>query len=556
MTHQVAVRLSAGEPVRRALRLALAPLLLAVLLPACEGRDRPDGPRRGGTLVIAGPNDLGDLNPLVTAQNFAQEFARFALFVPLVMLDSRMEYVPALARSWSFEGDSSVQFELRRDVRWHDGQLTTAHDVAFTFERAKHPETGFHNPAYFSHWDAVEVIDSFTVRFRIRPHADPLYGWYETPPIPQHLLRDVPPGQLRNAPYNRSPVGNGPYRFVSHQMNDRTVFQANPEFPQELGGPPNIERVIWRVIPENSAQETELLSGSVDMIMSGRAERIVELDRRPDIRMIVRPSPNYLFIGWNSRRPGFDDARVRRALTMAIDRQRLIDGLRAGFGEVAIGPVGPFHWAFDSALRPLPHDPEAARALLADAGWVDRNGDGFVQDESGRTLAFSLKIPAGNEFNRDVAEVVRQDLARIGVRLRTDPTEFATMVSDIVSPERRFDAVLLGLVADLRLNLRDNFHSAALDGPFQLASYRNPEVDRILDSTAVLVERDAARPLLHRLQDILQQDQPWSFLYYYPDLRLVRERIKGIEVDIRGNFVNLPRWWIGDDVPAPPEDGA
>jgi peptide/nickel transport system substrate-binding protein len=547
MNHPVATRLSAaGSGLRRSCAALL--LILGAALPACD-TSRQDQPRRGGTLVIAGPNDLGALNPLVAAETLASDILRFLLFLPLVRLDEALEYEGALAAAWRFDGDTLVTFELRDDVRWHDGRATTAHDVAFTYERLRDAETGFANPSYFEGWQEVEVLDSVTLRFRLRPHADPLYGWTETPIVPRHLLADVAPAQLRTAAFNRAPVGNGPYRFVSHSAGDRTILEANPDFPEALGGPPNIQRVVWRVIPENSAQVAELLAGTVDMILSPRPEQARELDRRPALRLVVQPSRNYYFIGWNSRRDGLGDPRVRRALTMAIDRQRLIDGLRAGFGELAAGPVAPYHWAHDPGIAPLPHDPAGARELLADAGWVDR-GDGVLRDVRGTALSFALKVPAGSEFNRDAAELIRQDLAAIGVRVRTEATEWAVLLADVTGPERRFDAVLLGLTADMRLNLRDSFHSSALGGPLQLASYSNAEVDGIIDATAVLLDRDDARPLLRRLQQIMLDEQPWSFLYYYPDLRLLNERVKGAEMDIRGNFATLPRWWIDDDAPA------
>jgi peptide/nickel transport system substrate-binding protein len=544
MRQPVAMRLSAsGSGLRRSCMALL--LVLGVSLPACDTTQQ-DRPRRGGTLVIAGPNDLGPLNPLVAVETLSSDILRFLLFLPLVRLDEALEYEGALAATWRFDGDTLVTFALRDDVRWHDGTPTTAHDVAFTFERLRDAGTGFANPAYFEGWHAVEVLDSVTVRFRLRPHADPLYGWTETPVVPRHLLADAAPAQLRTAPFNRAPVGNGPYRFVSHAAGDRTILEANPDFPEALGGPPNIQRVVWRVIPENSAQVAELLSGTVDMVLSPRPEQARELDRRPALRLVVQPSRNYYFIGWNSRRDGLGDPRVRRALTMAIDRQRLIDGLRAGFGELATGPVAPYHWAHDPGIRPLPHDPAGARELLAEAGWADR-GDGVLRDVRGTALSFTLKVPAGSEFNRDAAELIRQDLAGIGVRLRTEATEWAVLLADVTGPERRFDAVLLGLTADMRLNLRDSFHTSALGGPMQLASYSNPEVDGIIDEAALLPDRDAARPLLHRLQRIMLEEQPWTFLYYYPDLRVLNARVRGAEMDIRGNFATLPRWWIEDD---------
>lgn len=542
---------AAGVP-RRPLTLALAVLALTA---ACRDRDAgpvpvAEEPRYGGTLVIAGSNDFDNANGLVSGEAYTKEALRYILFMPLLRHDEALELQPYLAESWEMLGDTGVVFHLRRDVAWHDGRPTTAYDVAFTYARAKEPETAFPDGVYLEHYDGAEVIDSFTVRFRFRPHAEPLAGIPFIPIMPRHLLEPVPAAEMRTAAFNKAPVGNGPYRFVEYRPGDRWVFEANPDFPGALGGRPYIDRVVWRVVKERTAQAMEVETGAVDLALNPGVENIGRLDSLPTIHGIVKPSRRYAFIGWNSKRAPFGDARVRRALTMAVDRQEILQALRGGFGELAVGPIGPYHWAYDGEAQPLPFDTAAARALLAQAGYADRNGDGAVEGTDGRRLEFALKIPAGNEFNRDMATMVQADLAAIGVEMTLRPTEFPVLIGDVSSPERRFDAVLLGWEADFRINIRDLFHSAAADGPFQNASYRNPEVDRIIEQAEVESDRDIARPLWVRLQQILSEDQPWSFLYYYPDVYAVNERVRGVRMDIRGALAELPRWWLADSTGA------
>ena len=541
---------SPGVPGRAVRAGAWTLFLCALVGTACADRtstaDAGGEPRYGGTVVIAGDADLEYANSLVSRHAPTQEFIRFALFMPLLRYDAELGYEPYLAESWKMEGDTAVVFRLRRDVRWHDGARTTAYDVAFTFDRARDPETAFPNREYFQYWRGTQVLDSFAIRFTMEPHVDPLAGVPFLPIMPRHLLDTVPPARMRETPFNKHPVGNGPFRFVSMRANDRWVFEANPDFPRALGGRPYLDRLIWRVVPENAAQLTEILTGGVDMALTVRVEQFDEHRKNPELQGFVRPTRRYAFIGWNGKRPPLGDPRVRRALSMAIDRQRILNGLRNGYGELATGPVPPYHWAYDRSLHPLPFDTAAARALLTEAGLVDRNGDGVREDARGRPFAIELKIPAGNDYNRDMAEMIRADLAAVGVRLTTRPTEGGVLIADISSPERRFDAVLLGLEADFRLALRDPFHSAAMDGPFQLASYSNPEVDDILDRVGTIPDRESAIPLWHRLQRIMLDEQPWTFLYYSPEVILANRRIRGVEMDIRGLLVNLPHWWVAD----------
>jgi peptide/nickel transport system substrate-binding protein len=521
-------------------------LLLALVL-GLGGCGEQEDRRRGGTVVIGAGSDLDFANPLVSVDAWTNEILRFALFTPLVRYGPALELEPRLAESWEMTGDTGVVFRLRRDVAWHDGVPTTAHDVLFTFQRARDPETGFANAGYFAHWTDGEVIDSFTVRFTFEPHAEPLAGWAFTPVAPMHLLDTVPPAQMRQATFNKRPVGNGPFRFVSQRTNDRWVFQANPGFPDGLGGPPLLDRFVWRVIPDNAAQVTEVRVGQVDLALQPRPDQVLELGRRDGMRSIAKPSRQFDFIAWNGKRPPLDDPRVRKALAFAIDRERILTGIRNGLGTLAVGPVMPFHWAHDPDLPAVPFHPDSARVLLHAAGISDRNGDGRLQLRDGAPFRIEIKLPTGSDVTRDVAEAIRSDLARIGVQVTVRQTEATTLFADLTSPERAFDAALIGWSGDIRLDLRDTFHSRALAGPYQFASYSNQEVDDLMDRAAIEMDRGRATPLWRRVQDIFREEQPWTLLYYRTDAFLARDRLQGVEMDIRGALVSLNEWWIDTD---------
>lgn len=534
--------------MRRTLhRAARALALVGILLLAGCGGGRADTvpPSYGGTLVVASPIDLDFANSLVSMEIYTQELLLNALFLPLMRYDAELGYEPRLARSWELLADTGVVFQLRDDVTWHDGARTTAYDVAFTYERARNPETAYANARDLQYWRDVEVLDSFTVRFSFESHPDPLAIWPSLAIMPRHLLDSIPASRMRQASFNHSPVGNGPFRFSSTRANDRWVFTANPDFPQELGGRPYLDRLVWLVIPESSARSTELLTGRADLVIGTPARELLRLGGMQGISTLVRPSRKYQALVWNGRRKGLDDPRVRRALAMAINRPEILQVMRGGLGELATGPVYPAHWAFDSTLVPLPYDPAAARILLAEAGYRDRQGNGRLEDAAGRPLDLELLIPTGNEYNRNVAAMVQAQLAAIGVRLRPRLLDFATLAAVITAPERDFDAVFLSWESGFRLDLGDLFHSAALDGPFQFASYRNPEVDRLLD-LATRADRSTALPLWHQLQATLQEEQPWTIFFYTPDLFAHREELQGVTMDIRGALTGIAGWWKAD----------
>ncbi len=519
-----------------------------VAIAACGDRDAGDraegeAPDSGGTAVVALSADLDNMNILAANGRYTQEVLRYVLFLPLLQYDDKLGYQPVLAESFDFNGDTAITFKLRHDVFWHDGQKTSAYDVAFTFQRAADTLTAFPNADWLIGWGTPQVVDSFTVRFPLQRVTDPLAGIALLPIMPRHLLEATPAAELANAPFNKKPIGNGPFKFVEYRANDRWVFEANERFPKDLGKP-HLRGLVLRIIPEASAQAVELQTGSVHLATGVPVEQYKQLDADSSLRGLVRESRQYGFIPWNAKRPPLNDARVRRALTMAIDRADIVNALRAGQGAPATGPVGRYHWAYNTDLGPLPYAPDSARALLAQAGLRDRNGDGVLEKADGSAWQIELKVPAGSSFFRDAAEMIRADLAEVGVRIVPRTLDFNTIVGDITSPERNFDAALMGWENDLRLNFHDMFHSSAINGPYQFGSYRNPAVDSIIDQASAQTDRTRAIPLWLRFQSILRDEQPWTFIHYQPDLYVAREDLQGTDMDIRGAFVNVSRWWI------------
>lgn len=538
-------------PPRRRAPRALALVALVLLLPGCEapeaGSPAGEEPEYGGTAVLAGNADLGPLNPLIAGEYVTQQILEHALFLTLLDLDEELTPGPALADSWEMEGDSAVVFRLRRDVSWHDGVPTSARDVVFTWERATDPASAYPYPGRFEGWTRVEAVDSFTVRMTVEPRPEALMTWALTPIVPAHLLDGVPAAQLGTAAFNRRPVGNGPFRFVEWRANDRLVLEANPDFPEELGGRPYLDRVVYRVIPELSTQLAELSTGQVDLVLNVSAADVERVARRR--RVIEGPMQQFAFVGWNGRREPLGSAAVRRALTMAIDREAMTRLVRGGYGRAAFGPVPPGHWAFAEELEPLPFDTAAARALLDEMGWTDRDGDGVREGPDGTPFRFELKYVQDPALSA-IAELVRSDLERIGVDVELRLTEGSTLIGQIMDPAREFDAFLLSWNVEERIDLRPLFHSASVGTPMQVSSYGNPRVDELIARLEQPLPQEAALPLWVELQEILRREQPWTFLYYFSVLSAISDRLQGVEMDLRGQLATLPTWWVAGARPA------
>jgi peptide/nickel transport system substrate-binding protein len=537
----------------------------------------PDSLRYGGTAVIASYGDLQSMNALVASDFTSNSIMREMLFMPLVKYDEKLNVVPWLAASWDtarVAGDSlDLTFHLRRDVKWHDGQPTTAEDVKFTYERAIDPRTGFPNISAFQGFYSprVVLVDPYTVRFRMRPHAEFLDIWYQTPIMPKHLLGSVPPEQLITHPFGTTaPVGNGPFRFVRRIPGQEWVFEANPAFSDSLGGRPYLDRIVYRNLPEQTTLLTELLTGRVDVYLGVNPAQAEQVKASRTAHLSATPFRQWVYIAWNTRLPMFSDARVRRALTMAIDRQAIVEALVHGYGEVGRASVTPAHWSYDprDTLTLLPHDTAAARKLLTEAGWQDRDRNGVLEDAQGREFRFTLKTNQGNDLRKDITEIVQAQLRPLGIVVEPRLVEWNTLIRQLQGSAtgrgagtRDFEAVVNAWVDDFRKNDADILHSRNLTKPYQYVGYANTRVDSMIDTLNVIMDRQQAAPIWREYQRLLATEAPYTVLYYPQRLAGINRRLQGVKMDVRGDLSTVGKWWIlpserTDGAPAGPGAGA
>src|SRR5437867_4478775 len=318
-----------------------ASVLLAILLAgSCGGEDQAS--RRGPTVLFASGADLQSINSLLTVHPLARQVQRYVLLTTLARYDTGLTPRPYLARSWEWSPDRRrLTFHLETAVRWHDRQPTTSRDVEWTLDAARDPATGYPRANELAALESVAAPDDSTVvlRFRVSQKTFPDL-LTDLAILPAHLLDTVPRARLRQAQWNTVPVGNGPFRFVSHEPNRRWVFVADSLFPKALGGPPRLQRFIVVVVDEPTTKLAALTSGELDFagIQPAHAGFV---RRDPNLQVVSYPLLMTYGIVFNMRRPPFDDRSIRRVLSDAIDREELVEGYIYGFGTPADGPVPP-----------------------------------------------------------------------------------------------------------------------------------------------------------------------------------------------------------------------
>lgn len=520
-------------------------MCVAAALMACGGADSGGTATDGGTAVVGMRSDFGGFNPITNSDLYTGEIINFGLFTPLIQYDENLKVSPWLAQSWDELGDTAVVFHLRHDVRWHDGPPVTAEDVAFTFDRAKQPESASLLASVFlANVAAAEVIDSFTVRFRYaRPHAQALEDFWWAP-APKHRLENTAAADLRNAPFNREPVGSGPYRFVEWRANERLVLERNPAFPAGLGGPPLLDRLILRIIPDASTMLTELITGAIQVDVPVLPDQVESIRGDSRLKLIAYPGRTVYYLGWNDARPPFDDARIRRALALAIDRREVIDALLHGQGVIATSPIPPWSPVYPADVEPVPYSPDEARRLLDDAGWQDRNGDGIRENGAGAPLHFTL-LSSDDQLRRSVVEVVQSQLRQVGADVDVRVVEFQTMIAD--HRNRDFDAIFTNWILDnfqVAASPFALFHSsqAAIPRSANRSSVRDPVLDRLIDQAAAATDPAGQTRIWRNFIARLQDQQPVTFMFWLNELAGVSASLAGVTMDPRGELLTAGKW--------------
>lgn len=522
-------------------------LALAVVLGLLGCGGRPAEEKSRSTAVIASSVDLGGINELTLTATAVTDEILFRLFLHLV--EEQPDYQkhpptfnPQLAQSWEWSADhKALTFHLREAV-WSDGVPVTAEDVRWTWQAQIHPAVGWTSSFMKRSIRDVEVVDPRTVRFHFhQASARQMLDANEGVILPKHVWSQLPFDQWRARSdwFRDHLVTNGPFLLESWTPQQEVVLKRNPRY--YVPGLPKLERVVLRLIPDQGNQVTQLLSGQVDFVPSllpGDAERV---RKSPDLNLVPIWYRSYVAIVWNNARPLFADRDVRRALTLAIDRQALIDTLWGPYARASSSPIVQDAWAYDPKIRPWPYDPAEARRILASKGWKDSDGDGWI-DRDGKPFSFELTTNAGNQPRVDALVMIQEQLKRVGIQAQPKVLEFHTLVQ--ANDRGAYDGTLTGISMDTSLDLRYGYHSASIQTGDNFSRYSNPEIDRLIDAASAQLDVRRSLPYLLQIQEILHQDQPLTFLWESQRLLGFNRRIRDARPSSLSLFANLEEWHI------------
>ena len=520
--------------IARAVARPLAPgVYLTLALAGCGA-----APSRDGVAVIASGADLESANPLVTVHPMARQIQRYVLFTTLARYDSTLTPVPYLAKRWSWSADrTTLTMTLVGDLRWHDGVPTTARDAAFTLDAARDPRTGSPRAGELATMRSAQALDDTTLVLHFTTAQPELPGVLcELAIVPEHLLRNVKREEMRAAQFATAPVGNGPFRFVERVASQRWTFERDDAFPQSLGGPPKLRRLVVAVVDEPATKMAGLVSGDLDM--AGVAPTMAGLVRRdPTLRLVVYPNVASVALIFNPRNAALGDRRVREAISLSIDRARIIAAAVGGFATPAHGPV-PDASPFAIPAERSPFDTLRADSLLDAAGY--RRGPDRRRGR-GAPLGFEL-LTVGSGDN--VAEqLIQADLAARGIAVTIRQLELGAFLARARAVPHRYDMLLTGIPGDLALSHVVAMYDGTLrGGALDYADFHTPALDSLFRRVRLASSAGALHDAWRGVQHELAHETPAAWIYHARGIQGVARRLGNVTMDLRGELPTVAQW--------------
>lgn len=494
----------------------------------------------GETVVYASGADLESANPLATIHPLSRQVQRYALFVTVAQYDSALHPRPYFARAWTWSADRRVLFlALHADVRWHDGTRTTARDVVFTLDAARDPATGYYRAADLAGITSVTSPNDTTVVVGFAsPQPELPAVFCELPIAPAHRLANVARSQMRADSFGVAPVGNGPFRFVQRDAGARWVFDRNPDFPVTMGGPPLLDRVVVAVVDEATTKFAGLVSG--ELHVAGIAPTMAELTAEdPTLGVLSYPVLFATALVFNTTRAPFDDVRVRKAISAAINRERIVQVALAGFGTPGAAAVSPDN-PRSMPAPPLPRD--SVVPWLISAGW--QRSPNKTWSKNGKALAFTL-LTVGTSDNA-IEQLVQADLRGVGIDVEIRQLELGAFLTSARARNKTFDALVAGIPGDLSLSyLTAMFDSRYAGAALDYSGYHTPALDHLFAAVYSAPSSDALDLAWRDVQLALAEDSPVAWLYHARGVQGISRRLQGVRMDLRGELVTLSKWRLG-----------
>lgn len=500
-------------------------------------------PEHGGQLLSAMPAEPSGLIYMVAGESASAAIAS-NIFNALLKYDQNLDLAGELAESWQISDDKkTITFILKPNLSWADGKPLTSADVLFTWQLVTDEKTRSPYASDFQQVKKAEAPDLHTFRVTYDQAFSPaLDSWAGLQILPKHLLQ----GQdIHTTAFARNPVGSSYYQLANWKHGEHITLTKNPN---SVLGQANIDQLITRIIPDNSAQFLELMADNIDSMGLDPIKYSRVIPARPaltkKLNLYKELGNSYTYLGFNLKHKPFDDVRVRRAINYAIDKQELIDGVYLGLGVNIASPYKPGTRWSNPDLKPYPYDPAKAKALLAEAGFQDNDGDGYLEKD-GKKFGFEILTNQNKEREKS-AVLIQRRLKEIGIDVTIRSLEWASFLSRFIHTGD-FDVVILGWGLGLDPDQFNMWHSSQqAPGQFNFIGYNNPEVDKLLEQGRLEFDPEKRMKIYHAFAKVLLEDSPIVYLSAGYGLTAMHKRVQGIidPIPPAGVGYDSHKWYV------------
>ena len=516
-----------------------------VAAPAWAAGPGKDGRPYGGTLSYGEYGRPATLDPVTSNEMVSLRITEL-IFNGLVGINEKQEVVPELAERWDVSKDGRTYvFFLRKGVTWHarPGESPgtfTADDVVFTYNIMMHPKTITPLKVRYEFIESVEKIDDATVRFTLKRPILNALAKFTFKVIPKHGPAN-PAYLTREDPFVQRPIGTGPYRLKSVSGDGEITLAANDAY---FKGRPHVDTIVAKPFADQNILTQALMFNAIDMIVLVNPRSLPEI--QGDKRFVLQPynALSYSFFGYNLRNPLLSDRRVRKAFAYALNRQEMLDSFFNGQGTIISGPFAPGSWAYNLDVAPLPFDPQAAVALLKEAGFSP--GPDGIQQKAGKKLALTLKVPIEKESEavKRVVLAFRNHLKNVGVDIKVEFKEWQAWKEDVFF-EHDFDIIFATWVFDDSADISSLFLTAEI-GPWKnnFGGYSSPEVDGLIMESKLTLDHEKRRTLNRKLHAVLAEENPYTFLWTLTNYAAYHKKVRHVAIHPYKFFSYSDEWFI------------
>ncbi|NOR57121.1 MAG: peptide ABC transporter substrate-binding protein, partial [Sulfurimonas sp.] len=468
------------------------------------------------------------LNPILATDSSSGEIAGF-IFNGLVKYDKdNVEIIGDLAKEFYFENETTVIFKLKENVVWHDGEEFSADDVVFTYETIVSPKISTPYSAEFRFVKSVEAIDKLTVKVVYKqPYFKAIEAW-AMGILPKHVLKDEQ--NLMSSKFNTSPIGTGPYKLHVLEHSKNIILRANKHY---FEGRPKIDEISFHVIADPMTRFLMIKSSALDIgsVEPMQFERQLNDEFFSKFDIYEKISQSYTYMGFNLRLKKFQDPRVRQALSLAIDRQEIMDILFLSHAKVCTGPFLPGTIAFNKDVKAPVQNIEEAKRLLNEAGYNEEN-----------PLTFEIVTSNSSALRPYVTQILQHQLKKVGVIVTLRVMEWQAFLNMVVFPHK-FDALVLGWGLSVTPDPYSIWHSDNdKKGGFNLVGYKNKKLDKMIEESQTIVDRQMLAKIWQEMFKVITNDNPYLFLYIPNSITTVNKNIKNIEPAKSGIWHNYIKW--------------